>query len=833
LSQLPIEAVIPELLEGVKSHTQLILKAAPGAGKSTYFPLRLLKDAHLEGKIIMLEPRRLAARNIARYLALQLGEPVGVSVGYRVRGDAQVSQQTMLEIVTEGILTRMIQADPELTGVSLLLFDEYHERSIHADTALALCLDIQSALRDDLRIVVMSATLDSLALQTLLPDAHYIESMGRGFTIDYRYQPILTHDSMVLAMVKQIIHLMSTEPGSLLAFLPGVSAIRQVEQQLLLAQESDRLAADIDMCPLYGQLDFAKQQRAIEPPPDGRRKVVLATNIAETSLTIEGIRLVVDSGLERVARFDINTGITRLDEVRIAQSSAEQRAGRAGRLEPGLCVRLYSASQLAQQPSVPEAEICHSDLTDLALELAQWGVKRPAELRWLDLPPQAAWAQAQQLLQRLNLIDAELQLTTLGKKAHQLGVDPRLASMLIHAHDFGKASLMTAIAAVALIEEPESNQFDLRQGLHRWQINRHAKCRVITQRCHALAKKFAIKFDANQLEDQWLGWLLSLAFPDRIAQSRVSAECGSFLLANGHGVQVRDDQPLAQANYLVAIDLMRFSGHGSTSSSSQVLQAVEVDIEALQIRAPQLFDRKEVIDWDEKRGRLTAERQIGCGRLVIKSQWLDEPDKKKMTQALLSYIRRKGLTVLKWEPTAVSWIARIRCAIEWLPDKPWPAMDETSLLDQLEEWLLPYMNGIVSVKGLQTINVVEALKARLGWPLNQQVDEWLPEYQRLPTGNRQKIRYEVGMEPVLSVRMQEMYGEQQSPTIALGKKRLLLELLSPAQRPLQVTQDLAAFWAGSYRLVQKEMKGRYPKHVWPDDPATHIATTKTKRQIEK
>jgi ATP-dependent helicase HrpB len=833
LSQLPIEAVIPELLEGLQSHTQLILKAAPGAGKSTYFPLRLLKAAMLEGKIIMLEPRRLAARNIARYLASQLGEPVGQRVGYRVRGDAQVSSQTVLEIVTEGILTRMIQADPELAGISLVIFDEYHERSLHADTALALCLDIQSALRDDLRLVVMSATLDSVALQSLLPNAHYIESVGRGFAIDYRYVPLAANESIVVAMVKQVTQLMSVESGSLLAFLPGVTAIRYVEQQLRLAQESGHLSLNIDICPLYGQLDFAQQQRAIDPAVKGRRKVVLATNIAETSLTIEGIRLVVDSGLERVARFDINTGITRLDEVRIAQSSAEQRAGRAGRLEPGLCVRLYSLSQLAQQPLVPEAEICHSDLISLALELAQWGIKQPTELNWLDVPPLAAMTQAQQLLQRLNLLDTELQLTALGRKAHQLGVEPRLASMLIQAQDLGKPSLMTAIAAVALIEEPENNQLDLRQALHRWQINRHSKSRAITQRCQALANKFCVKFDPAQLDEQSLGWLLALAFPDRIAQARTSAQLGYFLLANGHGAEVRDEQPLAQVDYLIAIDLMRFSGRTTTNSSSQVLLAVEVDIGALQVRSPHLFATKELIDWDEKKGRLTAERQVSCGRLVIKSHPLEEPDKKKMTQALLSYIRRKGLTVLKWDPVAERWIARIRCAIEWLPEKPWPAMDDGSLLDQLEQWLQPYMNGIVSVKGLQTINLVEALKARLGWPLNQQVDEWLPEYQRLPTGNQQKIRYEVGMEPVLSVRMQEMYGEQQSPTIALGKKRLLLELLSPAQRPLQVTQDLAAFWAGSYLQVQKEMKGRYPKHVWPDDPATHMATTKTKRQIEK
>lgn len=399
MSQLPILAVIPDLLAGVEHSPQLILKAAPGAGKSTYFPLALLKSGLVDGKIIMLEPRRLAARNIARYLSQQLGESVGKTVGYRVRGETKVSSDTRLEVVTEGIMTRMIQNDPELDGIGALIFDEFHERSIHADTALALSLEVQSVLRDDLKIIVMSATLDQTALQQLLPLAEYVESQGRGYPIDVRYQPIGVNEPLVPAMAKQIRTLMSNEQGSLLAFLPGAASITALADQL------GDLPSDVDVCPIYGQMSFAEQQKAISAAPQGKRKVVLATNIAETSLTIEGIRMVVDSGLERVARFDLKTGITRLEQVRIAQSSAEQRAGRAGRLEAGICVRLYSEAQFHQQPKVSAPEILQSDLAPLMLELAQWGVKNANELQWLDLPPASAMNQASSLLQSLGLMD--------------------------------------------------------------------------------------------------------------------------------------------------------------------------------------------------------------------------------------------------------------------------------------------------------------------------------------------------------------------------------------------------------------------------------------------
>ncbi|EGR0694482.1 ATP-dependent helicase HrpB [Vibrio parahaemolyticus] len=819
MSQLPIEAVMPQLLTAVKHQHQVILKAAPGAGKSTYFPLQLIQNQVVTGKVIMLEPRRLAARNIARYLAEQLGEQVGQRVGYRVRGETKVSASTQLEIVTEGVMTRMIQNDPELDGVDLLIFDEFHERSIHADTALALSLEVQEALRDDLKLVVMSATLDQEALQSLLPEACYIESEGRSFAVETRYAPLTANDHLPTVMAKNIESLMNKESGSLLAFLPGVAAIKQVQERL------SHLPDDVEVCPLYGQLSFTEQQKAISPAEKGKRKVVLATNIAETSLTIEGIRLVVDSGLERVARFDLKNGLTRLEQTRIAQSSAIQRAGRAGRIEEGICVRLYSESQLKQQPQVPQPEILHSDLASLVMELAFWGTTDIHELKWLDIPSAAALQQAKQLLFSLGLITEQGQLTAEGKQAHDLGVEPRAAAMLIKSQSHSDKMVNVALAAVALIEEPERNVTNIAHSLHRWLSGSHPKQSLLLKRAQSLAHKLDTTFSHREVDEDALPLVLSLAFPDRIAQQRAN-QFGRFALANGHGAECRPDDMLGGCEYLVAIDLMR-----SHSNSSQIHLACELDVNILQTTFDSLFSTKEVVDWDEKKGRLVAEKQRKLGQLVIERVSLPNPGKEKMTQALLTYVRRQGLSSLNWTPAAESLLERIRCAVDWLPEQAWPMFDEVSLLDSLDEWLEPYMTSVASVKDLSKINLVEALNARLGWPLNQHLDEWLPEHYQLPTGTKKRIRYQHGHEPVLSVRMQEVFGESTSPTVALGRKRLVLELLSPAQRPLQVTSDLAAFWNGSYKDVQKEMKGRYPKHVWPDDPANHVATTKTKRQL--
>jgi ATP-dependent helicase HrpB len=829
LSQLPIEAVIPQLLSGLSTHRQLILQAEPGAGKSTFFPLTLIQSGTIAGKIVMLEPRRLAAKSIASFIAQQLGEPVGVRVGYRIRGEAKVSAQTQLEIVTEGILTRMLQSDPELSGIDLVIFDEFHERSLHADLALALSLEVQGALRDDLKLVVMSATLDVERLQQLMSSALRVRCEGRSYPIEVRYSPLKANESFAFKMGLEIVQLLGSETGSILAFLPGIAAIKQVEESLRTAlQRNETLGQNVAICPLYGQLSFSEQQKALLAAPAGHRKVVLATNVAETSLTIEGIRVVVDSGLERNAYFDPACGVTRLTQSHIAQSSAQQRAGRAGRLEPGLCVRLYSESQFKQQAKVPPAEILHSDLSALAMELANWGIQQVGELSWLDIPPEALLAQGRALLHSLSLTDINNTLTRLGQSAYRLGIEPRLASMLVQIQLHHEEWLHSAIACAALIENRDNQSIDMSVALHLWQQKRHTKYSMLNQRSQDLSRLLNSRFELNQVSDDILALCASLAFPDRIAQMRSRSANGDFKLANGHGVQIRDEPRLSQSEFLVVCDLMRHQ-----HAHSQVLFAAALDIDLLIKTFPSFVKTEEYVDWDDQRGRLVAEKRITCGQIVVKSEPRSQPNEQKMTQALLNYVQRKGLSVLNLQEETLDWLERVRCAVEWLPNEAWPLMDEHSLLTHLDEWLGPYMNTVRSLKDLNNISVIEALEAYLGWPLNQKIEQWLPKYHQLPTGSRKRIRYQVGHEPILSVRIQEVFGEQQSPLIAQGSKRLVLELLSPAQRPIQVTQDLAAFWVGSYKDVQKEMKGRYPKHIWPDDPANHIATTKTKRHFNQ
>jgi ATP-dependent helicase HrpB len=825
LQPLPIESVIPQLIEGIAGYPQLILQAAPGAGKSTYFPLALLRRQVIKGKIIMLEPRRLAAKSIATYIASQLGQAVGQQVGYRIKGESQVSQTTQLEVVTEGILTRMIQTDPELTGIGMIIFDEFHERSLHADLALALSLEVQAALRDDLTLVVMSATLDDQALQGLLPQALLIKCDGRQYPIDIRYAPLKPNEDMVSKMAHQIQSLITNERGSILAFLPGVASIKQLETRLNQAFADD---GDILIAPLYGQLSFAAQQQALHEAPLGKRKIVLATNVAETSLTIAGIRMVVDSGLARQARFDPINGVTRLEQCRIAQSSAQQRAGRAGRLEAGICVRLYSEAQFKQQPKVPAPDILHSDLTATAFELAHWGMRELNELSWLDTPPTALIDSARQLLISLGVMDQRYQLTRQGQQAYRLGIEPRLAAMILQASALGDHGQVSAIACAALVEEPDSHAIDLTMALHLWQQGQHSKSSRLALRARQLAKQLNIPFDLAKVDETCLRLAAALAYPDRIAQRRGSSTDAEFKLANGHGVRLHQAHFFAQANYLVVCDLMRHQG-----ADSQIQLACELSLPELLGPLSHLTTRNAYLDWDDKRGRLVAEDRILCGQLVLKSQVTAAPDKEKMTQALLNYVRRKGLVVLNFNSATLEWLERARCARDWLPDEAWPALDEQGLLSNLELWLEPYMTNVQSVKQLTQLPHQAALNAYLGWPLTQQLDQWLPTHWTLPTGTRKAIRYRVGAPATLSVRIQEVFGEQASPVIAQGTQRLVLELLSPAQRPIQVTQDLAAFWSGSYKDVQKEMKGRYPKHVWPDDPANHIATTKTKRHFHQ
>nr|WP_075206746.1 ATP-dependent helicase HrpB [Citrobacter freundii] len=807
VTSLPVAAVVPELLTALDASTQVLLTAPTGAGKSTWLPLRLLEHGGIKGRIILLEPRRLAARNVAQRLAELLNEKPGETVGYRMRAQSCVGSQTRLEVVTEGVLTRMIQRDPELTGVGLVILDEFHERSLQADLALALLLDVQQGLRDDLKLLIMSATLDNGRLQQLLPDAPMIISEGRTFPVERRYQPLAAHLRFDEAVAIATAELLRHESGSLLLFLPGVGEILRVQEQL-----ATRVGGDVVLCPLYGALTLAEQRLAILPAPQGKRKVVLATNIAETSLTIEGIRLVVDCAQERLARYDARTGLTRLITQRISQASMTQRAGRAGRLEPGICLHLLAKEQAERAAAQGEPEILQSDLSGLLMELLQWGCTDPEQLNWLDTPPAINLQAAKRLLQMLGALEGD-RLSARGQKMAALGNDPRLAAMLVSANNDNEAATAAKLAAI-LEEPPRGGSTDLAVAFSRnqsaWQ-----------QRSQQLLKRLNVR--SGQPDSALLPSLLAQAFADRIARRR--GQEGRYQLANGMGAMLDADDALGRHEWLIAPLLLQ----GSASPDARILLALPLDIEALMQTCPGLLQQSDTIEWDEAQGTLKALRRSRIGQLTVKVQPLAKPSEEELHQAMLNGIRDKGLSVLNWTPEAEQFRLRLQCAANWLPEYDWPAVDEDSLLKTLELWLLPHMSGVHSLRALKALNVGQALRGLLDWSMLQRLDSELPAHYTVPTGSRIAIRYHEDNPPVLAVRMQEMFGEANTPTIAQGRVPLVLELLSPAQRPLQVTSDLSAFWQGSYREVQKEMKGRYPKHVWPDDPANTAPTRRTKK----
>ena len=808
MSSLPVSVVLPDLLAALRSSSQVLLAAPTGAGKSTWLPLQILQQA-TSGRILLLEPRRLAARNVAQRLAEILGEQPGETVGYRMRSESRVGSATRLEVVTEGILTRMLQQDPMLEGVSLVILDEFHERSLQADLALALLLDVQQGLRDDLKILLMSATLDNQRLQALLPDAPMITSEGRSWPVERRYASLAANFRFDEAVARQVSQLLREEAGSLLLFLPGVGEIQRVQTHL-----SSLVGSDVDLTPLYGALPLSEQRKAILPAAAGRRKVVLATNIAETSLTIEGIRLVVDSTLERSAVFDTRTGLTRLQTQRVSQASMTQRAGRAGRLEPGICLHLTAKEQAERAASHAEPEILHSDLASLWLDLLQWGCHDVDQLQWLDTPPEHNLRQAKQLLHHLGATDKAGMLTAKGRSMANLGSEPRFAALLIDAGNEAD-SVATAALLVAMLEEPARGSADLRDSFHRRQPNWQQRARQLQRRLKSS--------ESGTPDNDLIAPLLAGAFPDRIARRRGTQ--GRYQLANGMGAMLDTDEALTRYEWLIVPQLLQ----SSTQPDARILQALPIEIEALIRHSPQLLEQRTEVEWDDERGTLRAWRREQIGELVIKSQPLNKPDEEELHPAMLRWIRSKGLSVLNWSPQAEQLRIRLVCAHQWLPEEEWPAAGEADLLASLEQWLLPAMSGVRDAKGLKQIDAVGALLQLLTWSQRQQLDTRLPTHYTVPTGSRLPVRYDEEKPPALAVRLQEMFGEAQNPTVANGRIPLVLELLSPAQRPLQITRDLAGFWQGAYREVQKEMKGRYPKHAWPDDPATALPTRRTKK----
>ena len=832
---LPIDEVLPALRLALAERHEAVLEAPPGAGKTTRVPLALLNEPWLAGqKILMLEPRRLAARAAAERLASELGEKVGETVGYRIRLDSKVGPNTRIEVVTEGILTRRLQHDPSLEGVGLLIFDEFHERSLDADLALALSLNGRELFRDEqpLKILLMSATLEGERLASILDDAPILRSEGRMYPVAMRWgRPFVPGEFIEPRVVQTVLDAINDESGSLLVFLPGQAEIRRVNQQLADALGS---RSDILLCPLHGELDLAAQRAAIEPAPKGLRKVVLATNIAETSLTIDGVRVVIDAGLARVPRFDPGSGMTRLDTQRISRASATQRAGRAGRLEPGVCYRLWSEDQHAQLAAYGSAEILQADLAGLALQLARWGVT-PEQLIWLDMPPSASYAQARQLLDRLGALHGA-KLTPHGEAMAELPAHPRIAHLLLRGQDLGLADMACDIAALL-------GERDILRGVG---ADLHSRLALLSgesraarggqggvQRAKQLARQYrgylrgkARQPVADPDHPRWLGALLALAYPDRVAQQRKPGGA-EYRLANGRAALFSEVDGLMKQPWLVIADL----GSRQGQREERIYLAAEFDPALLEGVLSEQVSVVDQLDWDEREGVLRAERQRKVGELVLSREPLTGLDEAARTQALINLVRRKGLELLPWTPELRQWQARVallrQLDLQIQGHSEWPDVSDAALLAGLEDWLGPYLGRVSRLSHFASLDLSSIVHNMLKWPLPQRLDELAPHHIKVPSGSSVRLDYSEHP-PILAVRLQELFGLADTPRIAGGRQVVKLHLLSPARRPVQVTQDLANFWRSTYAEVKKDLKGRYPKHYWPDDPLVAEATARIK-----
>lgn len=822
---LPIDAVLPELLHRLDQHRRVVLSAAPGAGKTTRVPLALLDAAWLTGKqILMLEPRRLAAVRAAQYMARQLGENVGERVGYRIRGDSNVGAQTRVVVVTEGILTRLLQDDPELAGIGIVLFDEFHERSLHADLGLALTLDVQDTLRDDLRVLVMSATLDGVAVAALLAQhgapAPVVESQGRSFPVSTRYVPRNLNAPIEPQIVSAIQRAMREETGDALVFLPGQREIRRVQQLL-----TDQAPSEIDLHALFGDATPVQQQAALAPAAPGRRKIILATAIAETSLTIDGVRIVIDCGLARIARFDPVRGMSGLVTVSVSQATAEQRRGRAGRQQAGACYRLWPESQHSSLPRFPTPEIVSTDLAPFALELAQWGVRDVSTLRLLDAPPTAHLQQARDLLRQLGALDADAGLTAHGRALARLPVHPRYAHMLVQGKTLQLGALACDVAALLeerdLLRGQDRSDVDLHS---RWLALRHggAVDRGARERAKQQAKRLRalIRVDDEADQDEHIGTLLALAYPDRIARQR-GERSYRYQLASGIGASLPDGSALSREPFLAVAEV------DGVGADAKIFLAAALPAEQLEKVFAELIRTRDEVSWDSREQCVIARRRRALGQLVLSEQTIEaEPGAR--TAALLDGVRQLGLGVLDWSGPAQQWRARS----EWLRQHglapvDWPVLDDAALLATLEQWLAPFVTGLRTRAQLAAVDLLPALKSQFDYSQQQELERLAPTQLTVPTGSRIALDYN-GPQPVLAVRLQEMFGERDTPRLAGGRAKVLLHLLSPARQPLAVTQDLASFWQNAYPDVRKDMRGQYPKHYWPDNPLEAEPTRRSK-----
>ena len=811
LPDLPVTAALPRLLSSLEQGSNAVLIAPPGAGKTTLVPLALL-EAPWRGdrKILLLEPRRLAARAAARRMASLIGEETGETVGYAMRMDRRISAKTRIVVVTEGVLARMIVDDPELPDYAAILFDEFHERSLDGDFGLALSLDIQEALRPDLRLVVMSATLEGKRMAALLGDAPVIESEGRAWPVEIRYEERPREMPIEQAVAAIVRKTLSNEPGSILAFLPGQREIERTAERL-----AGNIPADTDIAPLYGNLDGRAQDAAIRLSEPGRRKIVLATAIAETSITIDGVRIVIDSGLARLPKYEPSTGLTRLETVRVSRASADQRAGRAGRTAPGIAIRLWRAEQTAALPAYAAPEIFEADLSGLLLDCAAFGVSDPASLHFPDPPPAAALAEAGALLLQLDAIDEDGRLTEAGDAMRRLALSPRLAHMVAEAAKSGHAGQAAELAVLLTERGLGGNDIDLDARLARFRTDRSP--RAISAK--AMARRIARNAGSGDGDPHApAGALLLHAWPDRVARARGGP--GRYVLANGRGGVMDETEPLAREQYLVVTDLQGAAGN------SRIASAAAVSEEEIRAALDHRVEREAETAFDAERRSLRTRETERLGAITLAERQAPPPSGDAANIALIDAIRSHGLAILPWDKSA----SMLRERLGWLHrglGAPWPDMSDAALLGGLEDWLLPFLPGEASLDRLGAKSLGEALLSLVPRPLQREVDRLAPTHFNAPSGSHVPIRYE-GEQPLLSIRVQELYGLDRHPAIAEGNIPLTLELLSPAHRPIQTTRDLPGFWRGSWADVRSEMRGRYPRHVWPENPLQAQATARAK-----
>lgn len=814
---LPIDAVLPQLTTTLRDNAFAVLVAAPGAGKTTRVPLRLLDaDWRANGRIIMLEPRRIAARAAAHWMAQSLSEKVGETVGYRVRLDTRVSAKTQIEVVTEGVFTRMILGDPELNGVAIVIFDEFHERSLDGDLGLALALDT-AILRPDLRILIMSATLDSTHMSKMLSDAPLIVSEGRAFPVETHYVPQKPGMRIEDHVVSTVMTALNQEHGSILVFLPGEAEIRRVAERL-----SARVTNTTDIAALYGRLTPKQQDLAISRAAKGRRKVVLATSIAQTSLTIEGIRVVVDCGLARVPVFEPATALTRLETRKISQAAATQRQGRAGRTQGGVCYRLWSKGQNAAQAAFDTPEILAADLTPLVLSLAGWGVTNPQQMQFVDQPPVPAWSEAVALLQKMDAVDSHGQITNQGRILAALPIHPRLAHMIHRGQISGNAQQAADIAA--LVSEPGlgGEAIDLDERLDVFLADRSPRAtdaKALSQRWVKL-----VGSARNHHQSTSIGQLLANAYPDRLAQA--AGRPGRFRLANGRAATLPATDALAQHKFLVVTDITGQAANG------RIRAAARIDIEEIEETFAAHIVEETRLEFD------TGSRSVRARRLRLIDQVVltDAPSKILDTDAaevlLCSGIESLGLDILPWSKQHLA-LCRRSTYLHHMLGSPWPDLSLEALREDVSSWLQPYFSGVTSVSKITSNMLEDALSALLPWKMRSEIDALLPTHFQAPTGSRIAINYAHEIAPAIEVRAQELFGLTKHPTITNGQTPLLVILLSPAHRPIQMTRDLPGFWRGSWAAVVRDLKGRYPRHYWPDDPASAKATSRTKPNSRK